>query len=177
MATPKPERPMLGVEDRVTIAYITTLLAEMDLRYQQRFDAANKAVEAAFMAQQTAMQTALTAAEKAVQSALSAAEKAVTKAEVAAEKRFDGVNEFRKAYQDIIALQMPRIEVENRLLAVTEKIDDMKRGFLVDIGELRKANYHVEGQSSGTRNTWNFIQSAIGMIVGLIVAYIALHKS
>ena len=109
MATPKQERPMLGVEDRVTIAYITTLLAEMDLRYQQRFDAANKAVEAAFMAQQTAMQTALTAAEKAVQSALSAAEKAVTKAEVAAEKRFDGVNEFRKAYQDIIALQMPRM--------------------------------------------------------------------
>jgi len=91
---------------------------QIDLRYQQRYDAQIKAVEAAFLAQQTAMQAALLAAEKAVQTALQAAEKAVTKAEIAAEKRFDSVNEFREAYKDIIALQMPRAEAEQRLASL-----------------------------------------------------------
>jgi hypothetical protein len=54
--------------------------------------------------------------------ALIAAEKAVTKAETAAEKRFDSVNEFRAAYQDLISHQMPRAEAEQQLHQVDEKI-------------------------------------------------------
>src|ERR1700679_2961767 len=57
---------------------------ESDLRYQQRFDG-----------QQKALQDALSSAEKAVNAALAAADRAVLKAETAAEKRFESVNEFR----------------------------------------------------------------------------------
>ena len=86
------------------------LQKEADLRYQQRFEAQTKALDAAFLAQQTAVQAALSAAEKGVQTALVAAEKAVTKAETAAEKRFDAISEFRAAFNDLVASQMPRKE-------------------------------------------------------------------
>ena len=59
-----------------------------DLRYQQRFDAA----------------------EKAVQAALSAADRAVSKAELASEKRFEGVNEFRQTLSDQSRNFLPRGE-------------------------------------------------------------------
>jgi hypothetical protein len=64
--------------------YFESLLREMDLRYQQRYDASNLALNAALLA-----------AEKAVATAMIAAEKAVQKAEVAADKRFDLLNELR----------------------------------------------------------------------------------
>ena len=95
--------------------YFEALLAAKDLRDQQRYDAQTSAVQAALAAQQTA-----------VQAAQAAAEKAVNKAEVAAEKRFDSVNEFRGAYQDIIAKQMPRAEAEQRFQQLTDKIDELK---------------------------------------------------
>lgn len=106
--------------------YVEALLAAKDLKDQQRYDAQTDAVKTALLAQQTAMQAALVAQQTAVQAAQAAAEKAVNKAEVAAEKRFDAVNEFRGAYQDIIAQQMPRAEAEQRLLQLSDKIDDLK---------------------------------------------------
>ena len=74
-------------------------LAEADLRYQQRYDAQTKALDAARVA-----------ADLAVQAALVAAEKAVSKAEVAAEKRFDVVSEKvddvkKTTYEQIAAIQ------------------------------------------------------------------------
>jgi hypothetical protein len=54
---------------------------EADLRYQQRYDAQTRALDAARVAADLAMQAALVAAEK-----------AVAKAEAAAEKRFDAVS-------------------------------------------------------------------------------------
>ena len=73
--------------------------AERDLRYQQRWEAQNKAVEAAMIA-----------SEKAINAALLAAEKAVSKAEIATEKRFEGANEFRASLEDITRSQVPRAE-------------------------------------------------------------------
>lgn len=58
--------------------HIEALMSQMDLRYQQRFDAQTKAIDAA----------------------LEAAEKAVSKAESANEKRFESVNEFRQTLSD-----------------------------------------------------------------------------
>jgi len=95
--------------------HFEALLAAKDLKDQQRYDAQTDAVTAALVAQQTA-----------VQAAQAAAEKAVNKAEAAAEKRFDAVNEFRGAYQDIIAQQMPRAEAEQRLQQLSDKIDELK---------------------------------------------------
>jgi hypothetical protein len=59
-------------------SHLTAIYDERDLRYQQRFDAQTKAVEAALLA----------------------AKEAVIKAELAMEKRFDGVNEFRETLSD-----------------------------------------------------------------------------
>lgn len=72
-------------EDGWTVAtlkeHVESLLAERNVRDQQRYDA-----------QTIALNAALLAAEKAVATAMTAAEKAVTKAEVAAEKRFECVS-------------------------------------------------------------------------------------
>lgn len=135
------------------LSHIKAILAEMDRRYQERFEAQTKALDAAFLAQQTAMQAALLAAEKAVQTALSAAEKAVAKAETAAEKRFDAVNEFRGAYQDIISLQMPRAEAEQRLNQLSDKIDELKRDNSLRVG-------HSTGVSDG----WKILIGVVGIL-------------
>jgi len=131
--------------------HVLGLLAEMDLRYQQRFDAQTRALDAALLA-----------AEKAVQTALTAAEKAVTKAEVAAEKRFDAVNEFRGAYQDIIAQQMPRVEAEQRLNALAEKIDDLKA-----------IASSAAGRSGGFDTGWKVLVAAVTLALGI---WFAFHK-
>jgi hypothetical protein len=105
--------------------YVERLLTEMDRRYQERFEAQTKALDAAFLAQQVAMQAALAAAEKAVSTAMQAAEKAVNKAETAAERRFESVNEFRQQLADQAASFMPRSEAEQRLAAITENYQQL----------------------------------------------------
>ena len=135
-------------------AHFSAILAEMDLRYQQRFDSQTKALEAAF-----------SAADKAVTAALTAAEKAVTKAEIAAEKRFDAVNEFRGAYQDIIREQMPRAEAEQRLSALAEKVDDLK------LGATQSA-----GRSAGLGAGWVYVIGAVSLLGTLVAIYAAVKK-
>lgn len=71
------------------------LLAEKDLRDQQRYDAQTKAVETAMQAQQTAMAAALAAADRFNAAILAAQQDAVNKANVADDKRFDLLNELR----------------------------------------------------------------------------------
>jgi hypothetical protein len=63
------------------------------------------------------------AQEKAVQAALASADRAVAKAEMAAERRFDSVNEFRSTLSDQARLLMPRSETEQALKSLTDKID------------------------------------------------------
>lgn len=109
------------MEDVPGLAHIEALLAEMDRRYQQQFDAA---------------------------------EKAVVKAEVAMEKRFDALNEFRLAYQDLIANKMSRAEAEQRLNALAEKIDDLK-------GSSR----------AGAASLWAWLVGAAGLAATVIALF------
>src|SRR5687768_3968578 len=67
--------------------------------------------------------TRLAAAEKAVSAALAAADRAVSKAEMAAERRFEAQNEFRGTLTDQARLFMPRVECENSMRGLSEKID------------------------------------------------------
>lgn len=66
------------------LAALRELIDERDLRYQQRYDASDKALTAALLA-----------ADRAVQAAMIAAKDAVTKAEMSADKRFELLNELR----------------------------------------------------------------------------------
>lgn len=63
------------------------------------------------------------AQEKAVNAALAAAERAVGKAEAAAEKRFDSVNEFRAQLADQARDFMPRKEFEVQYGALAARVD------------------------------------------------------
>jgi Tfp pilus assembly protein PilX len=112
-------------------AHLSRILAEMDRRYEQRFDAQQRATEAA----------------------LAAAEKAVSKAETAAERRFEGVNEFRATLSDQAALLMPRAETEQRLVSLTEKINDL--GLLVT---------QMQGRSRGIEGAWGYLVGAAAVI-------------
>ena len=120
--------------------YIDMRLAEMDLRHQQRFDAQTRALDSAFVA----------------------AKEAVSKAEVAAEKRFDSVNEFRGQLGDQAKTFMPRIEAEQRISAIVEKMD-----------LLRFSSERIVGKSEGLGSVWSYVFS----IISLAVAIVAMFRS
>lgn len=52
-----------------------------------------------------------------------AAEKSISRADVFVEKRFDSIVEFRAAFNDLVARQMPRVEAETRIDALADKLD------------------------------------------------------
>lgn len=122
--------------------HVMALLAEMDLRYQQRFDAQGQALTAALLA-----------AEKAVQTALIAAEKAVTKAEVANEKRFESVNEFRKTLSDQTQSFPSRVE----LSALADRVADLAT-------RLDK----TEGKTTGKEAVWAYLIAAAAVAVAVV---------
>lgn len=66
------------------------------------------------------------AADKAVNAALAAQKEAVTKAENSMEKRFEGVNEFRATLADQQRTLMPRAEAELRLEGMGERIKSLE---------------------------------------------------
>lgn len=175
LALPPHQDPVQNDDpSRVTmIEYVTTLIAQLDrrfdtlhqdlkdsitqrfgdadLRYQQRFDAQTKALDAALAAQKEAVQTALVAAEK-----------ATSKAEVASDKRFESVNEFRQTLTDQTATFMPRSEAESRLSALYEKINDVKL-----------AASSTGGHQAGLNAGWLYLLGAIaalGTIVSIVIA-------
>jgi len=129
--------------------HIRALLREMDLRYQQRFDAQSRALEAALLA-----------AEKAVGTALTAAEKAVNKAETAAEKRFESVNEFRQQLNDYQSTLLPRTEYEARHVVLVEKI-----------AELSSRVDKTEGTSKGGQQMWGYVAAAIALVVAIAALF------
>lgn len=66
------------------------------------------------------------AQEKAVNAALAASDRAVNKAEMASEKRFDSVNEFRAALADSARLLMPRAESEQAVKVLADKLSTIE---------------------------------------------------
>lgn len=78
---------------------------ETDLRYQQRFEAGQKGLDAA----------------------LAAADRAVTKAELATEKRFESVNEFRGTLDNQQRTLIPRSEVDVMVKGLEGKIADITK--------------------------------------------------
>jgi hypothetical protein len=134
--------------------HITTVLEEMNSRYEQRF-----------LDSKTALDIAFTAQKELVASALGAADKAVIKAEVAAEKRFDSVNEFRALVSDQQRTLMPRSEAEIVFRSLSEKIDALR---LSERGE--------KGKSEGTKEGSSSIIGLVGLITSLIAIGIILLK-
>ena len=137
-----------------TVDTLHALMNERDIRYQQRFEA-----------QQKALQDALLAAEKAVSTAMASADRAVLKAETAAEKRFEGVNEFRATLADQAARLMPRQESEVSLAAMREKVDSV----LIRVNTMEAAKH---GASDNTKA----ILAAIGTAIAIAGLFFALRQ-
>ena len=132
----------------------TRLENERDLRYQQRWEAQNKAVE-----------TAMIAAEKAVNAALQSAERAVGKADIATEKRFESVNEFRAQLADQSSTLLSRQEYLAGHKALDEKITSIK--------ELQSAG---TGASQAISNGWKYALAAGTLLLGLAGVILAAAK-
>jgi phosphopantetheinyl transferase (holo-ACP synthase) len=91
--------------EQVTLReHIEALRVADDVRYQQRFDS-----------QQDALNAALLAAKEAVQTALLAAKEAVIKAEVATENRLTLLNELRSG-----------VATKEQMDAMAERLSDIK---------------------------------------------------
>ena len=94
-------------------AHVRDLIEERDRRYNERFIAQEKAVEAA----------------------LTSAKEAVLKAEGAAERRFESVNEFRNTLADQARDLMPRLETEALIKNIEEKVTRLERRDITRSGE------------------------------------------
>lgn len=84
--------------------HVQDMMREADRRYEQRFEAQEKAVEAA----------------------LANAKEANGKSERSDEKRFEAVNEFRDQQRDLIGTFMPRSEAEQIFQQLREAQSDIK---------------------------------------------------
>lgn len=121
-------------------------------------------VDNRFEAQDKAVAAALAAQEKAVTAALAAADRAVAKAETAYERRFESMNEFRGALADSARLLMPRLEAEQQMRAMTEKID-----------EVTKRVNSRDDRTRGLGQGWAILIAAVGLVAAVVgvAAYFA----
>lgn len=169
--------PVEHSQEYVTLrAYLERLVDERDRQYDTRFRSGDIAVQAALAAQEKATSTALAAQEKATAAAFAASEKAIDKAEDAQREYNARSNEFRGQLDDQAKTLMPRLEVDSRFLAITEKIDlsqktadDKMTVFSKDIAGLRESRSAGQGQTvqsekAGIRDQW-----VIGVIIGVII--------
>lgn len=156
--------------------YVDRILAEKDLRDQQRYDAQMRAIDAA-----------LAAADRAVQAALASAEKAVNKAETANEKRFESVNEFRGQLNDQAKTFLPRSEytvqhealgdkvnaavktLSDRIDANSKQINDALLGLNVyRADELGRRGARLEQRTQANWSTGVMVSIAFGCIGALV---------
>jgi valyl-tRNA synthetase len=132
--------------------HVRALLAEKDLRDEQRYAAQTKAVETAMSAQQTAMRAALDAADKFNAMILSAQKEAVTKAEVAADKRFDLLNELRMG------------------VATHEQMEALEK----DVTRLREEVTGLRQRAVGVSASWAMMLGLGGLVITIVGVAVAI---
>lgn len=120
--------------------------AAADRRYEQRFEAQEKAVQAAFAAQ-----------KEAINAALAAADRAVTKAELATEKRFESVNEFRGTLDNQQRTLIPRSEVDVIARGITDKIID-----------LTKTIDRMQAERQGIKGGYGYAVGIVGLVLTIV---------
>ena len=135
-------------------AHFERLLAEKDLRDQQRFQA-----------QETGVSAALASQKEAVAAALSAADRAVLKAEAAADKRFDSVNEFRNALADQTKDFPTKAVVDGRFDALTAQVSALT-------GRMDRR----EGSGSGQGHLVGYLVGVGGLCVAVLSVVMTVLK-
>ena len=82
---------------------LNDLMAERDLRHQQRYEASSEALD----------------------SALGCAKDAITKAEAAYEKRFDNTNQWKQTFSELSGKMVTRMEYSSAYDALKDKIEEV----------------------------------------------------
>jgi hypothetical protein len=164
LTQPQPSPGTLP-SDTITTRELSAIIAERDRQYAQRFEAQQKAVDAALAAAEKAVAAALAAQEKATAAAFAAANEAVKTAQMANEKRLDSVNEFRGQLKDQASTLATRTEVDVRFKALTDKLDTLDTA----ITEQRS---RMEGAST----LWTGIAVAVGLLLSITIAAMAIFR-
>lgn len=133
--------------------HMIMLLEFRDVRYRERFDAQNQALQAA----------------------LASAEKAVSKAELAAERRFESMNAFRGQLADQAATLMPRMEAEQRIASQAEKYDGLEARLNEAIRRIDVREGRVVGHVDSTKNLVMVVGLALTAITVLVGLWVAFH--
>jgi hypothetical protein len=115
------------------------LVDERDVRYQQRYDASQKALDAALLS-----------ADRAVQAALLAAKEAVTKAELSADKRFELLNELRIG------------------VATTDQLDALEKLVAGIADRVTLAEGRLSGSAASRAGIYAAI-AAVGVVITVVV--------
>lgn len=158
------------------------VLAEKDRRYEQRFEAQERALQIALDSVNREFHEHLLQVERETQSAFLASEKAITKAEASVERRLEGMNEFRAALADSTNKNISRAEHETATKSLTEKIDTMAHTFTEKVDDVKNRQIATDasslGQTSGrvatvdgidrNRNLMLGVITAVGVIVGAV---------
>jgi hypothetical protein len=141
-----------------------------DLRYQQRFDASEKALQAASLAAKEAIAAAMVAAEKSVQAALAAAEKAIEKAEAAQHAHNVGQNEWRATVNDLTrtVAETARHESEALVAGLRANNDVSLKALDAKLDALGSRVDREQGISSGARESKEDAHLTIGSVVGIV---------
>lgn len=100
----------------------------------------------------------------------------VTVAMAASEKRFDGVNEFRQALGDTSRLQMPRLEAENLMKALNEKMEAADKGIAARLDAVTNTVVGSQGRTSGVHSGWGYAVGAVGLMIAVVTLVMAMKK-
>lgn len=174
-----PTMPKDGWSIETALDHVLALVAAADKRYEQRFEASEKAldigfsgqksaVDAAFASQKSAIDAAFAAQKEGISAALAAADRAVNKAELSTEKRFESVNEFRATLDNQQRTLIPRSEVSviqdglnEKIAQLTKQIDEIRAANSTSVAERR-------GVKDGSRDSWGFVVGIVGFVMGLV---------
>ncbi len=173
-------------QENLVRTYERTLM-ETDLRYQQRYDASDKALQSASLAAKEAVNAALAAAkeavnaasistEKSVAAAFAASEKAIDKAEAAQRAHNTSQNEWRATINDLTKTVAERARTESETMvgalrtnteisirSMTDKID----------GALARLDKH-EGRGTQASSTQSTLLAGTAILISLVTAAVAI---
>ena len=139
---------------RAHIEHLKDLIASADKRYEQRFDAQEKAVGAA-----------LASVERAGATALAAAKEAVNKSEASTNDRLALHNGLQQRLDGQTATFPTRKEVEQNFSSLTERLNRLQER--VDKGE---------GKDSGASALWGYIAGVFGLLIGASGIVLAISR-
>lgn len=126
------------------------------------FQAREKEVAVALSSIREAMAIGFETRERAVSAAFASTTLSVLKAEAATERRFDSVNEFRGTLTDQTRNFVPRLELDQRFMAIEKSI-----------GTIGVTTSTSEGRSAGLSQGWGYLLGAAGMIIAVLTVVVS----